>query len=231
MPASPLPGTPSADTSPADTLPAATLLLVRHGETPNNAAQMFRGPDGAQEPLSEKGHAEALALGAALAASGLANLDAANVRLYASPYVRAQQTARHLADALGVPLHTLPGVHEIHTGAWQGRPYSAMQTHAHELTAPDGHFGYPGGESLVGVAERFHTALLGLEPQAGETVIVVSHGAALVALLARLLGRDAREVWFSNEFHHPNTAVTELSWQGEGQPTVLRLADVSHLSG
>ena len=221
MPASSLPAT-----LPPATLPPATLLLIRHGETPNNAARMFRGPEGAQEPLSEKGHAEAQALGVALAAAGLPN-----IRLYASPYVRAQQTARHLAGALGVPLHTLPGVHEIHTGAWQGRPYSAMQTHAHELVAPDGHFGYPDGESLVGVAERFHTALLGLEPQAGETVIVVSHGAALVALLARLLDRDAREVWFSDEFHHPNTAVTELIWQGKGQPTVLRLADVSHLEG
>ena len=202
------------------------MLLVRHGETPNNAARMFRGPDGAQEPLNEKGHAEAQALGVALAARNLPN-----IRLYASPYLRAQQTAHHLADALGVPLHTLPGVHEIHTGDWQGRPYSAMQTHAHELIAPDGHFGYPGGESLVGVAKRFHAALLGLEPQAGETVIVVSHGAALVALLARLLGRDAQQVWFSDEFHHPNTAVTELIWRGEGQPTLMRLADVSHLQG
>jgi broad specificity phosphatase PhoE len=204
----------------------STLLLVRHGETPNNAARMFRGPDGAQEPLSEKGHAEAQSLAQSLVAQNLPRL-----RLYASSYVRAQQTARHLAGALGVPLHTLPGVHEIHTGAWQGRPYSAAQTHAHELTAPDGHFGYPGGESLVGVAERFHTALLGLEPQDGETVIVVSHGAALVALLARLLGRDARKVWLSEEFHHPNTAVTELIWNEKGQPTVMRLADVSHLSG
>lgn len=204
--------------------PAATLLLIRHGETPNNAARLFRGPDGAQEPLSEQGHAEAEALARALAA-----LHCPNIRLYASPYVRAQHTALHLAGALGVPLQTLPGVHEIHTGHWQGRPYSALQTHAHELTAPDGQFGYPGGESLVEVGRRFEVALHGVRPQAGETVVVVSHGAALVALLARLLGRDAREVWFSDEYHHPNTAVTELSWQSDGQPELIRLADVSHL--
>ena len=168
---------------------------------------------------------QARALGEALAAS-----DLPNVRLYASPYVRAQQTARHLADALGVPLHTLPGVHEIHTGDWMGRPYSAVQTHAHELVAPDGLFGYPGGESLVGVGERFAAALHGLKPQDGETVLVVSHGAALVSLLAKLLGRDAREAWLSDEFHHPNTALTELIWHDEGQPEVVRLADVSHLA-
>lgn len=202
------------------------LLLIRHGETPNNAARMFRGPDGAQEPLSERGHAEARALGAALAAQ-----ERPRVRLYASAYVRAQQTAQHLAEALGVPLHTLPGIHEIHTGDWQGRPYSAAQTHAHELVAPDGHFGYPGGESLLQVGERFASALHGLKPQDGETVVVVSHGAALVSLLARLLGRDAQDVWLSNEFHHPNTALTELIWHGNGQPEVVRLADVSHLGG
>lgn len=202
------------------------LLLIRHGETPNNAARMFRGPDGAQEELSDTGHAEARALGVALAAQTLPR-----PRLYASPYVRAQQTAQHLADALGVPLHTLPGIQEIHTGDWMGRPYSAAQTHVHELVAPDGQFGYPGGESLLQVGERFAAALHGLKPQDGETVLVVSHGAALVSLLSKLLGRDTREAWLSDEFHHPNTALTELLWHGDGQPEVVRLADVSHLAG
>ena len=110
-----------------------------------------------------------------------------------------------------------------------GRPYSAMQTHAHEMTAPDGQFGYPGGESLAQVGERFHSALVSLNPQDGKTLLVVSHGAALVSVMARLLGRDVRAAWHSDEYRHANTAVTELLWNGEGQPTVLRLADASHL--
>ncbi|WP_424952050.1 histidine phosphatase family protein [Deinococcus sp.] len=203
----------------------ARLLLIRHGETPNNAARMFRGPDGAAEGLSDTGHAEAIALGLSLAARHLPT-----PRLYASPYTRAQQTAQHLADALGVPVQILPGVHEIDTGDWMGRPYSDVQERLHELVAPDGQFGYPGGESLAQVAERFQAALQEVLPQNGETLIVVSHGAALVALLSRLLGRDLKAAYLSDEFHHANTAVTELDWRAEGQPTMLRLADVSHLT-
>jgi broad specificity phosphatase PhoE len=203
----------------------ATLLLIRHGQTPGNLARVFRGADGPSEPLDDTGRAQAQALGAALARVHLPR-----PRLYASPYLRAQQTGQHLAQSLKVPLHTLAGIHEIDTGDWMGRPYSAMQTHLHELTAPDGEFGYPGGESLVGVGQRFHAALSSLKPQDGETVIVVSHGAALVALLARLLNRDARAAWLADELKHANTAVTELSWPGEGQPTVVRLADTAHLN-
>jgi broad specificity phosphatase PhoE len=209
----------------------ATLLLIRHGQTPNNLAKLFRGPEGASDGLDETGHAQAKALGQALAARQFAR-----PRLYASTYLRAQQTGGHIADALGVPLHVLPGVHEIHTGSWMGRPYSDMNTHLHELLAPDGQFGYPGGESLAGVGERFHQALLGLNPQDGETVLVVSHGAALVAVLARLFGKDSRAAWLSDEYRHDNSAVTELVWNTEliwnegGQPEMVRLADVSHLA-
>jgi broad specificity phosphatase PhoE len=213
----------------------ARVLLIRHGQTPGNVAQTFRGPEGAHDPLDSVGHAQAEALAQALVKLASAELALPRPRLYASPYLRAQQTAQHLADALGLPLHTLPGVHEIQTGDWQGRPYSDMQDRVHELVAPDGRFGYPGGESLAQVGERFRLALQGVEPQGGETVLVVSHGAALVALLARLLGQDAKTAWISGEYAHANTAVTELLWnaelpgQGGGQPTVLRLADVSHL--
>lgn len=219
---------------PARALPSCPLpprlLLVRHGQTPGNVAQVFRGPQGAQEPLDDIGHAQARALGAALK-----ELNLPRPRLYASPFLRAQQTGQHLSDALTsdglrLPLHTLEGTHEISTGDWRGRPYSAMQTHAHEMTAPDGHFGYPGGESLVQVGERFHAALVSLHPQDGETVLLVSHGAALVSVLARLLSRDVRAAWLLGEYAHANTAVTELLWNGEGQPTVLRLADASHLA-
>ena len=203
----------------------ATLLLIRHGQTPGNVARMFRGPEGALEPLDETGHAQARALGAALSALSLPR-----PRLYASPYLRAQQTGQHIADALELPLHTLEGTHEISTGDWMGRPYSDVQRRLHELVAPDGLFGYPGGESLVRVGERFHSALQSLNPLDGETVLVISHGAALVALLARLLGLDARTAWLQGEYGHANTAVTELIWNAQGQPTVVRLADASHLS-
>ena len=68
----------------------------------------------------------------------------------------------------------------------------------------------------------------GVEP----TPVVVSHGGALTAVLAILLGVPAAETWQNAQFSHRNAAVTELrrapnreTWQ------ILRLADAAHLEG
>lgn len=204
----------------------ARLLLVRHGQTPGNVAGTFRGADGHRDPLNAAGERQAAALARALVEPRLPG-----VRLYASRYRRAAQTGEAIARALGVPLHTLEGVQEIATGDWAGRPYGDVAERADEMRAPDGRYGFPGGESLYAVAERCLRALDGVRPGAGETVIVVSHGAALVALLARLLGRDPEDAWRSGSYGHPNTGTTELLWPEDGPPTLLRLADVEHLNG
>ncbi len=204
----------------------ARLLLVRHGQTPGNVARTFRGADGHQDPLNAAGERQAAALARALAERRLPG-----VRLYASPYRRAAQTGEAIAGVLGVPLHILEGVQEIATGDWAGRPYSDVAERADEMRAPDGRYGFPGGESLHRVAERCLRALDRVRPGGGETVIVVSHGAALVALLARLLGRDPEDTWRSGIYGHPNTGVSELLWPEGGPPTALRLADVEHLNG
>ena len=210
----------SAPVSPAP----ARLLLIRHGETDNNVTQVLRGPEGGQSPLNAEGFRQAQEL-----AHSLKALKLPSPRVYTSTYLRAQQTAQPIAQELGVPLHTLDDVHEIETGDWTGRPYSDMRERPHEMIAPDGHFGYPGGESLLRVGKRFHAALAGVLPQPGETVLIVSHGAALVAILAKLLNLDPKETWLSDTHRHANTAVTELLWHENGQPEVIRLADAEHL--
>ncbi|GGQ94207.1 histidine phosphatase family protein [Deinococcus ruber] len=202
----------------------ARLILIRHGETDNNVSRVFRGPEGGQSPLNAEGFQQAQKL-----AHSLKALNLPRPRVYASTYLRAQQTAQAIADALGVPLQVLNDIHEIDTGAFAGRPYAHMTEFLHEMTAPDGQFGFPGGESLAGVGERFHRALVGVLPQACETVLIVSHGAALVAILSKLLELDPRETWLSDTHHHENTAVTELVWNESGQPEVIRLADAGHL--
>ncbi|ULH16185.1 histidine phosphatase family protein [Deinococcus sp. KNUC1210] len=201
----------------------ARLVLIRHGET-DNVSRIFRGPEGGQSPLNAEGFVQAARL-----AQNLKALELPAPRVYASTYLRAQQTAQAIADALGVPLHILDDVHEIDTGAFAGRPYAHLTEFLHEMTASDGQFGFPGGESLAGVGERFHAALLGVLPQPGETVLIVSHGAALVAILSKLLKLDPRETWLSDTHRHENTAVTDLVWHEGGQPEVIRLADAGHL--
>lgn len=197
----------------------ARLFLVRHGQTASNVAQILRGPASADDPLDPVGEAQARAVAAHLAA-----LNLPQPRVYASPYRRAQQTAQTIADALGVPLTVLEGVQEIDPGEWVGRPYADLRARGHTLLHPRGGFGFPGGESLGEVAARFRAAL----PTHTDPAIIVSHGAALTAVLAALLGVDVREAWTGGHFAHANAAVTELEWTGEGWRAV-RLADASHL--
>lgn len=197
----------------------ARLFLVRHGQTASNVAEILRGPASADDPLDAVGEAQARAV-----ASHLAALNLPTPRVYASPYLRARQTAQPIADALGVPLTVLNGVQEIDPGDWVGRPYGDLRTHGHTLLHPAGGFGFPGGESLGEVAGRFLAAL----PRHPEPAVIVSHGAALTAVLASLLGVDHREAWTGGQFAHANTALTELTWDGERWRAV-RLADASHL--
>lgn len=73
------------------------LLIMRHGEAVSGT------PDSARE-LSERGRREAARMAAWLAGRG----DLARLRLLASPYVRARQTAELVGEALGVEVETLP---------------------------------------------------------------------------------------------------------------------------
>ncbi|XUO84565.1 phosphohistidine phosphatase SixA [Halomonas sp. KM007] len=78
---------------------ASPLLIMRHGE----AAPGFPDPVRA---LTRRGEQEAGAMARWLAAR-VSEGELATPVLYASPYVRAQQTAEHIRDALGIPLNTL----------------------------------------------------------------------------------------------------------------------------
>ena len=73
------------------------LFICRHGKAEPTSPT---GLD-ADRPLTDKGHRQAAHVGAALAA-----LDAPPTRLLASPLVRAQQTAAHLAQALALEAET-----------------------------------------------------------------------------------------------------------------------------
>lgn len=202
-------------------MPTSRLFLVRHGQTASNVTQTLGA--GEDDPLDATGEAQARAVAAWLAAQALPA-----PHVHASPYRRAQQTASAIAHALNVPLALLPGAQEFGVGTWAGRPYAHLQTHIHDWLHEDGTPGFPGGESLRGVAERFARALEPVLARSG-TPIVVSHGGAITALLPSLLGLDPAGAWRDSRFRHPNTAVTELHQTGEGWRPV-RLAETPHLA-
>nr|WP_246363090.1 histidine phosphatase family protein [Deinococcus budaensis] len=197
--------------------------MVRHGQTASNVAQTLGAAH--DDPLDALGQRQARAV-----ATWLTGLNLPAPRVYASRYLRAGQTAGAIGEALGQPVTLLDGLHEIEVGpGWSGRPYAHLRTHAHELELPGGAFGFPGGETLDAVATRFLAALEQPLTQPGTTPIVVSHGGALTAVLARLLDLAPRAVWDDPRYAHANTAVTELE-RGASGWQVRRLAEHPHLA-
>jgi broad specificity phosphatase PhoE len=69
------------------------LLLLRHGETAGNIARQLQDE---HDPLTERGRRQAQALAAALSQRG--QLSA----LYASPHIRAFETAQIVGAAVGL---------------------------------------------------------------------------------------------------------------------------------
>ncbi|MFK7601661.1 histidine phosphatase family protein [Deinococcus sp. SM5_A1] len=186
------------------------LFLARHGQTTGNVAGVLRGMDSQNDELTAEGHAQARALACKLAAL---NLD--SPRVYASTYIRTQQTAAPAAELVGVPVTVLDGIQEIDPGDWCGRPYSDLKTGFGELVGPGDSISFPGGESQRDVANRFEAALQSVLNMPG-TPIIVSHGGALTSVLIRLLRVPVVESWRSDRFAWANAELTELIQTTDG---------------
>ncbi len=186
----------------AQALPRITLL--RHGEPDWEPQQ--GGPTVRHPGLTEYGHAQALASAGAIAADGV---DA----IYVSPYPRAQETARPLAEASGVEPVTVQDLREIGVrfDGLNQEEVDRMFVEASRRPLDEHWEGWPGGERFTdfhGRAVAALTEVLALhhiipEKQSDFTVwhvpegtapriAIVAHGGTNAVLLTHLL--DIRPV-------------------------------------
>lgn len=163
------------------------LLLIRHGQTPNNVAgaldTAFPGAG-----LTALGQAQAAAIPAALADVEIAGL-------YASPLVRTQLTAAPLGADRGLEVVVRPGLEEITAGDHEMRS-DEESVHAYVECVAGWMAGeldrsLPGGSIGHAFWERYDGAVRSIVAQHGsdDTVALVSHGAAIrcfTTLAARL---------------------------------------------
>jgi broad specificity phosphatase PhoE len=152
----------------------ARLILIRHGESVANAEGRFtRGP---HEPLSRRGREEALARARHIRT----RFDP--VALYASPFVRALETARLVGGVLGLDPVVVDALREQDFGSMRGQPYATLRM---ERRADRWRFRPPEGETLEEVLRRAGPALDAIaERHRGAEVVLVSHGGVLAALAA-----------------------------------------------
>ncbi len=158
---------------------ARRVLLLRHGQTAWNAGRRFQGQS--DIPLDPTGVRQADA-----AAELLAGQEADTV--LASDLLRARDTATPLARRLGLPVTLDPRLRETDLGRWEGLTHEEVRT-SFPQEWDDWISGRlerrGGGESRDEVGVRMRAALA---DASGDTVILVTHGAAARTLAVSLLG-------------------------------------------
>ena len=153
-----------------------TLLLVRHGETPDNARHIMQGQ--IQGELNDVGIAQAEALAARLAED---RIDA----IVASDLHRAIQTAEIIARPHSLPVVTTPLLRERDWGDFTGRYIPDLEG----VTWPDN------VEPLDKLLQRARLFLEYVRQQwPGGRVLAVGHGIVNKAVQAVHNGVDMRQV-------------------------------------
>ncbi|MDT0277103.1 histidine phosphatase family protein [Blastococcus goldschmidtiae] len=154
------------------------VVLARHGE----AAYETSGSGDSGGSLTALGRSQARALGQELRAEGISTV-------VCSELSRAVQTAEISAGVLGLPVHVRMGLQEYDVGDERGRPYDPGLFEPLMLAwlRGDLEVGIPGGEDGHQVAGRMLLVLDDLARRhRGATVLVVSHGGAILALLGAI---------------------------------------------
>ena len=193
------------------------IYLVRHGETPFNAARILQHPD---TPLSARGVAQAERVARRLAGCGLAGI-------LTSDYARARATAQAIHAASGAPVETEPLLRERNFGIHRGTAHDALEV---DISAPD--YVPPEGESVPAFESRVGDAWVAIRAVAARArgpVAVVSHGLVGCTLVRDHL--EAAQGIDTGAARWVNACVTEIEAAPGPRWTIVRLACAEHLGG
>ena len=160
----------------------ARILLIRHAAHDLLGKVLCGRMDGVG--LNEAGEAQAARLGGQLQGERL-------TAVYASPLLRARQTADAVATACGLATQVTGALDEIDFGAWTGLTFDALasQPQWHRWNADRLHHQPPGGECMVAVQMRIAVWLREMAAaHGGETIAAVSHADVIKAACCHVLG-------------------------------------------
>ena len=198
------------------------LYCIRHGESTYNAESRIQGQS--DVPLSRRGRAQGEAVARAMSAIPVE-------AVFASPLRRAKDTARMVADALGLEVQTDDRLKEVDTGLFQDRMREAiLRKYAGMIgqwRSGDPDFVFPKGESRLSVINRGHEVLASICQNGHEHVVVVSHGGLLLAGMKSLLGIPSTEPPHTLK----NTSITKLEANPDGTVELLEFDRADHLDG
>ncbi len=145
------------------------IYIVRHGETEYNKGELFRGRK--DIPLNEEGRQQAERLGAYFKGKDVA-------RIFASPLMRAQETARGIRETTRAPIETLGNFTDMDFGVWEGVALKEVRRLYPDQFAlwrevPQ-RLKIEGGESLAVVRKRIRKGMQKVFKE-GRDCVIVTH--------------------------------------------------------
>jgi len=175
------------------------LYIARHGETEYNATRRIQG-SGIDSPLTEKGIAQAKALGKSL--EGL-SFDA----VYSSPLKRAQDTVKHAFNGKHTPILD-ERVVEVGLGAMEGMYWKdADEKYAgYSLFDPVNYVPPPGGEVLTDMLERVNLFMEDISKTGHKKVFVLSHGYTCRVFQACVTGKTLEAIANAHSYDNCHVA-------------------------
>ena len=179
------------------------FVIIRHGYSLGNKEKRFTGQ--LDVPLDEVGYAQANATAKYVVENF--KID----KIYSSDLRRAYDTAKPIAEALGLPINVEKSLREADVGIWEGRLISEVEKEFPERfafykTSP-GLSHFEGGESYASLSAR---ACATFERSAaendGKTIAVTTHGGVIRTLFAAWNGISLEQI--GGLLHFPNASVT-----------------------
>ncbi len=197
------------------------LYLLRHGETEWNTKRITQGTTDIE--LTARGIEQAQNVANRLVSEKIDYI-------YASNLSRAYETARIIGKTIGVDVETASGIREMHFGGWQGLSVEDLKNQypkEHIIWRSEPHkWSLEGAETLLQVQERTLTTVNNLRKKhPDKNVLLVSHGAAIKALLLGILDIDLSNY---HKLMSSNTGLSIVDYNRE-YPIISLLNDTCHL--
>jgi probable phosphoglycerate mutase len=180
------------------------LYFARHGESEANLLRIISNRD-LPHGLTALGRQQAAGLAAQLAGAGL-------TAMYASPLLRARQTAEILSEHLGLPFKISAALREYDCGVLEGKS-DPESWRLHQKLREDWLIRHQwdsaitDGERFDDIRRRFLPFVQGLVEAAGpaeRSILLIGHGGLYQCMLPLLL-TDIHFAWAAHQ-PFPNTA-------------------------